>query len=725
MCEFCALDNTVTFAENVAMKKSMLITLTIIGSAALIYANGVFLMQNRFPVRTCVNGTDVSLCTPASAMERLKKADTDYTLTILGRGFEKEVISGKEIGLHTPPVSERAVSSLLETDPGLSFSWPLKLFSSRSYQTETVRTYDTSLLMQALHAFSFMDPARMTEAGAAYVGRTKEGDFAVLPGEEGTVLDVQTLEDALIRAVDQGESTLDLRDTGCYADPETDVDDPSLAAQADALNAYAHTVLHLIFPDAEEDLDASLIGGWLSYEDGAVELDEDSLTQYVQDLALRYNTFGSDRLFTTTEGEEITIQGGNYGWLLNEEKTKTALLERLLSCESGDFEPVFVQKAASVSEQDYGNTYVEVNLDQQHVWAYENGKLVVETDCVSGKVINGNFTPEGTYRLNFKQQDAVLRGDDYATPVSYWMPFNLGIGFHDATWRGSFGGEIYITNGSHGCVNLPFAAAKELYEHIQPGEAVLVYGGRKPDTPAGQGSSSASYASASGNTGRTGNSSGASSAASERADISAGSLAGALGLTDGSSMSQEEMLAAQNEAARIAALAQANYESLGLSPEEAAAQVQKDIAAQAAQQAQQQMASQAASQQQGTAAAGSSNTTQPALPSAADEQALLQTLMNQEALAAAAAAQAAGNSGSVSGSGSDASESAQAALQSSSEEAVPDVNAIAAQAQANYEATGMSPEEAAAKVQEDIAAQAAQQLQEQLAAQQAAAAATP
>ena len=77
--------------------------------------------------------------------------------------------------------------------------------------------------------------------------------------------------------------------------------------------------------------------------------------------------------------------------------------------------------------------------------------------------------------LYYKERDKTLRGEDYATPVSYWMPFNGGVGFHDATWRRDFGGNYYKKNGSHGCVNMPFDAAKTLFENIEAGCAVLVY----------------------------------------------------------------------------------------------------------------------------------------------------------------------------------------------------------------------------------------------------------
>lgn len=86
--------------------------------------------------------------------------------------------------------------------------------------------------------------------------------------------------------------------------------------------------------------------------------------------------------------------------------------------------------------------------------------------------------------LTGKTRNAILRGWNdngtrYASPVSFWMPFDGGIGLHDASWRTTFGGEIYIGNGSHGCVNLPKAAAEEIYNNITFDMPIIVYDSSK------------------------------------------------------------------------------------------------------------------------------------------------------------------------------------------------------------------------------------------------------
>lgn len=77
--------------------------------------------------------------------------------------------------------------------------------------------------------------------------------------------------------------------------------------------------------------------------------------------------------------------------------------------------------------------------------------------------------------IQYKTRNAVLKGANYRTPVSYWMPFYGNYGIHDANWRGKFGGDIYLLNGSHGCVNTPPAAMKVVYENMESGTPVVLY----------------------------------------------------------------------------------------------------------------------------------------------------------------------------------------------------------------------------------------------------------
>ena len=125
-----------------------------------------------------------------------------------------------------------------------------------------------------------------------------------------------------------------------------------------------------------------------------------------------------------------------------------------------------------VVEPKYKHSYIVVNKSEQMLYYYENDILNFSTPVVTGY---GSDTPLGTFYVNGKYRTAVLKGVDYETKVNYWIPFIGGThGFHDATWRDSFGGDIYLYNPSHGCVNLPSSAAYELYTKVVVGTPVHI-----------------------------------------------------------------------------------------------------------------------------------------------------------------------------------------------------------------------------------------------------------
>ena len=158
-----------------------------------------------------------------------------------------------------------------------------------------------------------------------------------------------------------------------------------------------------------------------------------------------------------------------------------------MSCWQKSREPVYL------TGNDFGNpyyykregrddlcgNYVDVDLSAQHLWFYKDYQLIIETDFVSGTPDGKHETQTGVFPLAYKESPSVLRGSQadggYETKVQYWMPFYEGQGMHDASWRGSFGGGIYQSDGSHGCINLPPAAAQTIYENISAGTAILIY----------------------------------------------------------------------------------------------------------------------------------------------------------------------------------------------------------------------------------------------------------
>lgn len=238
---------------------------------------------------------------------------------------------------------------------------------------------------------------------------------------------------------------------------------------------YEKTQITYQLGNSTQVLDASVFADWISIdEDYNVQIDREQAYDYVKQMALQYDTYYSPKTLQTSYGQAVTISNARYGWMIDKEAETDQLLLDIESGEAVLRRPKYAATANSF-ENDFGNSYVEINLTAQHLYMYKDGALVVESDFVSGDVACNRKTRLGAFGLSYKQQNAILRGTDYTTPVSYWMPFDGGIGMHDATWRSNFGGDIYLTNGSHGCINLPLNVAGVIFENISANYPVLVY----------------------------------------------------------------------------------------------------------------------------------------------------------------------------------------------------------------------------------------------------------
>ena len=546
--------------------------------AGVVYAAGCVYFESHFGFHTTISGRDVSCKSPEQVRAELSASAASYELTIHGRGDVTAAIPASEVSLSLS--FDDTLERLLSAQPPME--WPAALFSSTTLSMSNTAVYDSSALEQVVDTLPFFDPENEEapeDATYAFSGDS----YQIVPETAGSVPIQEKVLQAVETALSEYQSDLSLGDE-CYETAAVTSEDPSLNETVARLNRLVGITVTIPFGDDTETLGgetlASLIhipasdqaeisGAVPEAVDNEIHYDAERIASYVDSLAEKYDTYGIDRKFHTTSGKTVTVPGGNYGWKMDRAATTEALTAFLEAGNSGEAEPVWTQEAAQHGEDDIGSSYAEVDLDEQKVYLYIDGECIVETDCVSGKAINSDrFTPDGTFRLLYRKSPAVLRGADYESPVTYWMPFNRGIGFHDATWRSRFGGEIYLTAGSHGCINLPLAAAKELYANVYSGLPVVVFGGMKPEEAASH-------------TGR-------SPEKPVQTQKPAASDTDNAAAADNAAADQAASAAAAAQAAQASVIAQAiqNYMAQGMSEAEAHAKVQADLAAQlAAQQA--------------------------------------------------------------------------------------------------------------------------------------------
>ena len=202
-----------------------------------------------------------------------------------------------------------------------------------------------------------------------------------------------------------------------------------------------------------------------------LKLPENYIEDFVSELHSRFDTTTDSYTFTTPDGETSkTVPYKTFGLTLKDSDEVEAINEALDSKIS-----VTMRIPSMSGYEDIGDDKILISIDDQHIWVYFDGELWNESDVVTGRQ-NVHDTPTGVFYITECINGKYLRGADYKTWVNKWMRLtNSGIGLHDATWRSSFGGNIYTYNGSHGCINLPKKFAYDLYEHAYVGLPVIIY----------------------------------------------------------------------------------------------------------------------------------------------------------------------------------------------------------------------------------------------------------
>ena len=202
-----------------------------------------------------------------------------------------------------------------------------------------------------------------------------------------------------------------------------------------------------------------------------LKLPENYIEDFVSELHSRFDTTTDSYTFTTPDGETSkTVPYKTFGLTLKDSDEVEAINEALDSKIS-----VTMRVPSMSGYEDIGDDKILISIDDQHIWVYFDGELWNESDVVTGRQ-NVHDTPTGVFYITECINGKYLRGADYKTWVNKWMRLtNSGIGLHDATWRSSFGGNIYTYNGSHGCINLPKKFAYDLYEHAYVGLPVIIY----------------------------------------------------------------------------------------------------------------------------------------------------------------------------------------------------------------------------------------------------------
>ncbi len=440
-------------------------------SLVVIYLGLAHYFKTHFYFGTEINGIDVSGKTLDDAKKIISAKVNAYMLRIKERGGQIEQIKAHEVGLNYS--SDEELKRIKDEQKG--FKWVLACFDAEASKKAVALEFDNRLLQERIDRLSCFNPSNIVEPKNPSF---KYADKGYVIGDEilGNKVDKVILKSRVADALRNMKAVTDLESTGCYVRPQYNSKSPRVIGIWNMLNKYAATEIAYVFGQGTVTLDGSQINQWLTIdEDLKVTINEAKVKDYIDGLSNTYNTVGKTRVFLTSAGQRIRVSGGDYGRAIDKVKETQFLIAAIKEGKTVTKEPVFKQNAFAYGSNDIGNTYVEISLAKQHLWFYKNGSLVTQGDVVTGNVSRNRATHKGIYRLKYKARNVVLKGPDYAVPVTFWMPFDGGIGIHDASWRVRFGYNIYKTNGSHGCVNAPYSLAKKIFDNIAVGTPVICY----------------------------------------------------------------------------------------------------------------------------------------------------------------------------------------------------------------------------------------------------------
>ena len=462
--------------KNKIKKIVILIILMIFVIGCCMYAGISYYYSYHFFYGTTINGIDSSNKTAYEVEQEIAGKKDNYTIQVRARMQDPQAITGKDIDYKY--VSSGAVLQLLKTQK--SWEWIGSLFETKNYMVQEETSFNREKLEEQVNSLNCAKKENQIAPENAYVSFVNS-EFTIVPETEGNELNTKEAYQMICRAIDNDAAEVDLEsDPKAYKKADVTKESSELQNMVNTYKNLTKANITYTFGDETVTLDGSTIKNWLQFDEKGQLLQNDEafrqhVVDYVAQLAADHDTVGTERQSQTTSGRTVYVYGSAYGWKIDQDKEAAQLMQEIQSGTQTTRESVYSMRANAHGINDLGDTYIEVDLTEQYMWYYQNGNIIFQSEIVSGLPSDPDRkTPPGIFTLNSKSSPSVLRGEmtangtySYEQPVTYWMPFNGGIGFHDADWQPYFGGDRYLTGGSHGCINLPPENAGQLYSLIQ------------------------------------------------------------------------------------------------------------------------------------------------------------------------------------------------------------------------------------------------------------------
>lgn len=459
-------------------KKWLLISGAILAVVCAIYFGMAFSLSNKFLPGTYINGVRCFGLTAEQVESKFRSVIEGYKLQIETLDGNVEERTAADFGLTYAETSE--VEEILAKQN--KYEWIKAAFQKQSEEVDVKYNLDEAVVAEVVAGLDCMkEESQIAPVDATLV--YENGEFVIVDEIYGTQLDTETIQTVILECVNNRETLVNLDEKGCYVQPKYTKDsEEALNAHAE-LNKYISTVITYDAGAMQLVVDKDEISQWVSVDENLTPvISTEAVNAFVDTVESTFNTPNEAQILTTPTGKQVSIADAKKGRIVSSDGECEQLINDIKAGNVATRSPVLSQEPTPEGQYAWGNTYLEVDIAQQHMWYIKDGSVAFESDVVTGKP--GNSTPTGFYQILEKKRDKVLRGErkpdgtwGYETPVAYWMRVTWsGIGFHDATWQAAFGGSRYVNGyGSHGCINMPLSKAKTLYGTISVGTKVIIH----------------------------------------------------------------------------------------------------------------------------------------------------------------------------------------------------------------------------------------------------------
>ncbi len=431
----------------------------------------IALEGEKFPEGTTLYGVDVGGMGQADAFAALQAAVAAYSLRLTVNG---QTITLSAEALELIASQEKFDAYFTALTGGETLPVPeLLSFNQNNIRSAVVNRVGV----------------QVQNATIAYNSSTST--FQVKPATPGLDVEPGPAVDAAKRAISALRTAATATVVTTEALPTITEESPEAASGLKKANDYLK--INLKYTYAPEDvapqtqaLSKADIAGFVTFDEKLVPSISKALVEsYASKMNDKYHVPGEPGKFVTTGGATIDVEVTYAGQLVDVDALTSDIYSCLTAGTSGTRTAPYLDKTVA-EDMSFGGNYVEINMSAQRLWVYKNGKCVVTTPIVTGCAYYGWNTPRGVYQINKKARGVYLQGNDYVSYVKYWMAFiGRSYGLHDASWRkeSEFGGNTYLYDGSHGCVNIPPSIMPTVYDNASVGTHVVIYGGATKADP--------------------------------------------------------------------------------------------------------------------------------------------------------------------------------------------------------------------------------------------------